>query len=132
MNLFKWIILMSFFTALLCSNIIAQKKDSVLYLIPIDQIDSIKYQTEDVVVTATRSVKKIIDIPYSVVRINNMQYKYDKKVSIGDVLNIIPGVFLQSRYGNHDVRISIRGFGSRSNSGIRGVRILLDGILIME
>lgn len=35
---------------------------------------------------------------------------------------------MQSRYGNHDVRISIRGFGSRSNSGIRGVRILLDGI----
>ena len=35
---------------------------------------------------------------------------------------------MQSRYGNHDVRISIRGFGSRSNTGIRGVRILLDGI----
>ncbi len=35
---------------------------------------------------------------------------------------------MQSRYGNHDVRISIRGFGSRSNSGIRGVRILLDDI----
>jgi iron complex outermembrane receptor protein len=37
-------------------------------------------------------------------------------------------MFLQSRYGNHDVRIAIRGFGSRSNSGIRGVRILLDDI----
>ena len=35
---------------------------------------------------------------------------------------------MQSRYGNHDVRISIRGFGSRSNTGIRGVRMLLDGI----
>ncbi len=39
-----------------------------------------------------------------------------------------PVLFLQSRYGNHDVRITIRGFGSRSNSGISGVRILLDGI----
>jgi iron complex outermembrane receptor protein len=44
------------------------------------------------------------------------------------VLENVPGLFLQSRYGNHDVRISIRGFGSRSNTGIRGVRILLDGI----
>ncbi|MEZ4766097.1 MAG: Plug domain-containing protein [Calditrichia bacterium] len=47
---------------------------------------------------------------------------------MNDVLSSVPGLFLQSRYGNHDVRISIRGFGSRSNSGIRGVRILLDGI----
>ncbi len=90
--------------------------------------DSLFYETDEVMVTGTRIQKKIIDIPYSVVRISNMQYKYEKKVSIGDVLNFVPGVFLQSRYGNHDVRISIRGFGSRSNSGIRGVRILLDGI----
>ena len=40
----------------------------------------------------------------------------------------MPGLFLQSRYGNQDLRISIRGFGTRSNSGIRGVRILQDGI----
>lgn len=90
--------------------------------------DSLFYETDEVMVTGTRIQKKIIDIPYSVVRISNMQYKYEKKVSIGDVLNFVPGVFLQSRYGNHDVRISIRGFGSRSNSGIRGIRILLDGI----
>jgi iron complex outermembrane receptor protein len=119
---------MSFFTALLCSNIIAQKKDSILYLIPIDQIDSIKYQTDDVIVTGTRTNQKIIDIPYSVVRINSTQYKFEKSSFINDVLNTVPGVFMQSRYGNHDVRISIRGFGSRSNTGIRGVRILLDGI----
>jgi iron complex outermembrane receptor protein len=80
------------------------------------------------VVTGTRTHKKIIDIPYSVQRINNLQFRYQKKISISDVLEAIPGLFLQSRYGNHDVRISIRGFGSRSNSGIRGVRILLDGI----
>lgn len=90
--------------------------------------DSLFYQTDEVVVTGTRLQKKIIDIPYSVVRISNKQYQYDRKISIGDVLNFVPGVFLQSRYGNHDVRISIRGFGSRSNTGIRGVRILLDGI----
>ncbi|MBE2279073.1 MAG: TonB-dependent receptor, partial [Ignavibacteriaceae bacterium] len=76
----------------------------------------------------TRSEKKIIDIPYPVVRISNKTYKYEKKSSVSDVLYNVPGLFLQNRYGNHDVRISMRGFGSRSNSGIRGVRILLDGI----
>jgi len=119
---------MSFMISFLCPNIIAQKKDSILYLIPIDQIDSIKYQTDEVIVTGTRTNQKIIDIPYSVVRINSTQYKFEKSSFINDVLNTVPGVFMQSRYGNHDVRISIRGFGSRSNTGIRGVRILLDGI----
>lgn len=94
----------------------------------IKMADSLFYQTDEVIVTGTRGQKKIIDIPYSVARISNVQFKYDKKVSLSDVLNVVPGVFLQNRYGNHDVRISIRGFGSRSNSGIRGVRILLDGI----
>ena len=128
MNLVKTIILFSFLLLLFGSSAMAQKKDSVIYLIPIDQIDSIKYETDEVIVTGTRTNQKIIDIPYSVVRIGPAQYKYDRKVSISDVLNAVPGVFMQSRYGNHDVRISIRGFGSRSNSGIRGVRILLDGI----
>ena len=91
-------------------------------------IDSLEYQTDEVVVTATRVEKKIIDIPYPVFRLKNTQYKFSKRVSVGDVLENVPGLFLQSRYGNHDVRISIRGFGSRSNTGIRGVRILLDGI----
>ncbi|MFN3871955.1 MAG: TonB-dependent receptor family protein [Ignavibacterium sp.] len=90
--------------------------------------DTLQYQTDEVVVTGTRTNKKIIDIPYSVIRLSNKTYRYDRKTSISDVLNTVPGVFMQNRYGNHDVRISIRGFGSRSNSGIRGVRILLDGI----
>ncbi|MBK6536687.1 MAG: Plug domain-containing protein [Ignavibacteria bacterium] len=54
--------------------------------------------------------------------------KYARNVSVKDILNDVPGLFLQSRYGSHDVRISIRGYGSRSNSGIRGIRMLLDGI----
>ncbi len=91
--------------------------------------DTLKtYQIDEIIVSGTRTPTKIIDIPYSVQRINNFEYKFDKKVGINDVLGGTPGLFMQSRYGNHDVRISIRGFGSRSNTGIRGVRILQDGI----
>ncbi len=86
------------------------------------------YYIDEVTTTGTRTAKRIIDVPYSVDVIDNVQYKFDKKVSSTDVLGTIPGLFLQNRYGNHDVRFSIRGFGSRSNSGIRGVRILLDDI----
>jgi len=85
-------------------------------------------QVDAIVITGTRTKKKIIDVPYAMERVEMADHKYDRKVTIDDVLSDIPGLFLQSRYGNHDVRISMRGFGSRSNTGIRGVRILLDGI----
>jgi len=110
------------------SQSLSQAKDSLKNEIPVIQPDTLQYETDEVVVTATRVQKKIIDIPYPVVRLKSTQYKFDRKVSISDVMGTVPGLFMQSRYGNHDVRISIRGFGSRSNTGIRGVRILLDGI----
>jgi len=116
-----------FFILSFLTGIFAQEKyDGKYYLIP--KSDTISYQLEEVVVTGTRTYQRAIDIPYSVSSLSNVDYKFDKKISINDVLGFVPGVFMQSRYGNHDVRISIRGFGSRSNSGIRGVRILLDGI----
>ena len=89
-------------------------------------VDTVINDLNEVVITGTRVSKKIIDIPYPVSRINFVDYRYDRKVGSSDVLTSVPGLFLQSRYGNHDVRFAIRGFGSRSNSGIRGVRILLD------
>ena len=90
--------------------------------------DTLYMDLDEVVITATRISKRIIDIPYPVTRINFTGFKYDRKLSSYDLLSAVPGLFLQSRYGDHDVRFSIRGFGSRSNSGVRGVRILLDNI----
>jgi iron complex outermembrane recepter protein len=100
-------------------------KQDTLYISP----DTTRInELDEIVITGTRVSKKIIDIPYSVVRMNYLDYRYDRKISSNDILPAVPGLFLQSRYGNHDVRFSIRGFGSRSNSGIRQVRILLDDI----
>ncbi|MBE0648033.1 MAG: TonB-dependent receptor [Bacteroidales bacterium] len=90
--------------------------------------DTLFRELDEVVITATRVPERIIDIPYSVVRLNYSNYQFDRKIGANDMLSAVPGLFLQSRYGNHDVRFSIRGFGSRSNSGIRGIRILLDDI----
>jgi iron complex outermembrane receptor protein len=90
--------------------------------------DTVKYQTDEIIITGTRIEQKIIDIPYPVMRINQTSWLTSRKVGVQDVLLTVPGLFLQPRYGNHDTRITIRGYGSRSNTGIRGVRILLDGI----
>ncbi len=90
--------------------------------------DTLFRELNEVVITATRMPERIIDIPYSVVRLNYSNFQFDRKIGANDMLSAVPGLFLQSRYGNHDVRFSMRGFGSRSNSGIRGIRILLDDI----
>ncbi len=48
---------------------------------------------------------------------------------IDEVLSGVPGVYASNRYNfSLDERLSIRGFGSRSAFGVRGVKILLDGI----
>src|SRR5689334_9480585 len=86
--------------------------------------DSVKYETDEIIISGTRTEQKLIDIPYPVNLINKDEFRYSRNLGINDVLSTTPGLFLQSRYGNHDVRISIRGFGSRSNTGIRGVRVL--------
>ena len=55
-------------------------------------------------------------------------------LGVQDALALVPGVLAQSRSGGMDVRISIRGFGSRgagdrSNAGTsRGIRFLVDGV----
>ncbi len=104
------------------------------YLFPLsvltqdDPSDTTIYQTDEIIITGTRLEQKIIDIPYSVLRINQTSWITSRKIGVQDVLLTVPGLFLQPRYGNHDTRITIRGYGSRSNTGIRGVRILLDGI----
>ena len=123
-RLFLILLFLSVLSIKLFSQTVEPADTTIHYLL----IDTLHHELDDIVVTGSRSNKKIIDIPYPVVRINNSLFQYDRKVGVSDVLQSIPGMFLQSRYGNHDVRISIRGFGSRSNSGIRGVRILLDGI----
>ncbi len=50
-------------------------------------------------------------------------------IGLDESLNAIPGVFMQNRYNfAQDLRIAIRGFGARANFGIRGIKILVDGI----
>ncbi len=50
-------------------------------------------------------------------------------LGIDEVLNNIPGLYVDNRYNySLDQRLSIRGAGSRANFGIRGVKVLIDGV----
>ena len=80
----------------------------------IEKKDSLKYEILEVTILGTRTVEKIIDLPFSVFRVDKKELAYGRKESAKDVLADVPGLFLQSRYGKQDLRISIRGFGTRS------------------
>lgn len=50
-------------------------------------------------------------------------------LSLDESLGRVPGLFLQNRYNfAQGLRISIRGFGSQAPFGVRGVKLLVDGI----
>ena len=50
-------------------------------------------------------------------------------LALDEALGGVPGVFIANRWNfSLDQRVSIRGFGARSQFGIRGVKVLLDGI----
>ena len=50
-------------------------------------------------------------------------------VNLDEALSSVPGVFVASRYNlATDSRIAVRGAGARANFGLRGVKVLLDGV----
>lgn len=50
-------------------------------------------------------------------------------LSLDDALQGLPGVFAQNQYNAaQGLRPSIRGFGARAAFGVRGIRVLLDGV----
>ncbi len=134
MKLRNTFLILSFSLLLFSSpKIFSQKAENPDTLKPkTEEKDSIKYNLEEVTVVGTRTKERIIDIPYSVFSVDKKELAYGKKVSAKSVLADVPGLFLQSMYGGQDLRVSIRGFGNRSNTGIRGIRILQDGIPVSE
>ena len=52
-----------------------------------------------------------------------------QQVSLDEYLHQVPGLFSLNNYNRaQDLRIAIRGFGSRAAFGIRGIQLLIDGI----
>lgn len=55
--------------------------------------------------------------------------QFKPQLSLQEFINQIPGLYSQNATNNaQDLRISIRGFGARSAFGIRGIKLIVDGI----
>jgi len=83
-----------------------------------------------VTVTAPRLATPLTQFPAAVDVVDERTATQARQgLQLDEALNRIPGVFAQNRYNfAQDVRLSIRGFGARAPFGIRGLRILQDGI----
>lgn len=81
-------------------------------------------------ITVTRAPEPLERVPYAVGVLDREDLQRGQQtLGLDEALNNLPGVVVSNRYNfSLDQRISIRGFGSRSNFGVRGLKILLDGV----
>ena len=82
------------------------------------------------VVTGSRSASSSFDLPYSVDSVSREQINDGQlRINASEVLSRIPGLVVQNRQNYaQDLQISSRGFGARSAFGVRGLKLIADGI----
>src|SRR5256885_11625704 len=84
-----------------------------------------------VVVEVSRGARRsLLELPYAVtVQTPDSLLPGQRHLSLDESLWLIPGLSVSNRNNpSQDPRISIRGFGARSAFGVRGIRVLRDGI----
>ncbi|MGM9427737.1 TonB-dependent receptor family protein [Hydrogenophaga sp. MI9] len=85
---------------------------------------------QEVVVSASRQEQKSFDAPASVQAVGQEAIEAaGPRVNLSEVMNRVPGITVLNRQNYaQDLQLSIRGSGSRSPFGIRGTRLIVDGI----
>jgi iron complex outermembrane receptor protein len=85
---------------------------------------------DPVVVTVERSRQSAFDAPAAISAVTGETLATGGlQVNLSEALNRVPGISILNRQNYaQDLQLSIRGFGSRSTFGIRGVRLIVDGI----
>src|SRR6056300_582596 len=97
-----------------------QKQDSI---VPLQQLD-------EVVLKVTKIPTKNLRAPLAASLVfSSKNALLEPQLSINESLISVPGLFAQNAFNyNQELRVSIRGFGARSAFGIRGVKLIVDGI----
>jgi len=85
---------------------------------------------DTVVVSGTRVGHTIFDMPAAIDVVDGQRIgEAQARVNASEALSAVPGLVAQNRQNYaQDLQISSRGFGARSAFGVRGVRLIADGI----
>jgi iron complex outermembrane receptor protein len=85
---------------------------------------------QEVVVSASRQEQQSFDAPASIQAVGQEAIEAaGPRVNLSESLNRVPGITVLNRQNYaQDLQLSIRGSGSRAPFGIRGARLIVDGI----
>ena len=85
---------------------------------------------DEIVVTANRTEQRRFDAAASIDSVTVDGFRTASPlVNLSELLSAVPGLQVRERQNYaQDLQVSVRGFGTRSTFGVRGVRILIDGI----
>ena len=92
-----------------------------------------RYVVEETIISALRQPGALLETPLALSVVPRERLTGTRGFGLDEALSLVPGVLAQSRTGNQDVRVMIRGFGARgagerSNAGTsRGIRVYVDG-----
>ena len=87
-------------------------------------------ELDSVILSALKISKQRDRIPFSVTKRDYTSTQDQRQqLSLASYLQEIPGVFaLNTHNFAQDLRVAVRGFGSRAAFGIRGIKLIVDGI----
>ncbi|HEX4879836.1 MAG TPA: TonB-dependent receptor [Limnobacter sp.] len=86
---------------------------------------------DETVVSATRTARDAFEVPASVDKLqaDTLEMAGGFRVNLSETLTRVPGLVINNRNNfAQDLQLSIRGFGARATSGVRGVRLFSDNI----
>lgn len=91
--------------------------------------DSVR-QLPDLTVTVTRTEEALERLGASVTVLDSTALRRGRVATgLDEALAFVPGLLTGNRWNySVDQRLTIRGFGARANFGVRGIKVVLDGV----
>jgi iron complex outermembrane receptor protein len=99
--------------------------------LPVVLLSAAQAQTlDEVVISASRAQARSFDAPAAIQSVGRETIQNGgPQVNLSESLVRVPGLTILDRSNyEQDLQLSIRGFGARAAFGIRGIRLLIDGI----
>ncbi|MBO3274676.1 TonB-dependent receptor family protein [Pseudomonas schmalbachii] len=89
-----------------------------------------RQELDPMVVTGSYSLSRSFDQPAAVDSVDRRQIAEGQlRINASEALSRVPGLVVQNRQNYaQDLQISSRGFGARAAFGVRGIKLLMDGI----
>ena len=92
--------------------------------------DDMNKALKEVVISSSRAEQRRFDAPGAIDAVQVDPFRTASPlVNLSELMGGVPGLQIRDRQNfAQDLQLSVRGFGTRSTFGVRGVRILIDGI----